>query len=466
MKRQAGFSVIEVLLAATVFGMVVTALAGAIIYGRNSTADAGIHQRAMLYAEEGLTAAHNIGNSSFAALSPDGNYGLAQSGSQWTLSGTNDSYNIFTRVINITSVGTDRKLITSTVTWPRSGTSSGGTITLTTRVSNWKANTKLWSNAAIATADHTGSTSAAVKVATSGNYAYFVKNAASAPNFFIADISNPSGPSVIASSVLNLAGTPTNIAVSGGYAFITNSQSGGQLQVVSISNPSTPSLVKTLGLTGAGGGLSIAVSGSYAYITRASDTTAGANEFTVVNISNPASPTVVGGYNNNINMNDIYLDGNYAYVATSSTTTEMLVINIITPTAPALAASYNAPTSVASTAIDGYGNYIFLASGTTVQAVNITVPTTPTTISGITFTAASTVNKIDIDITQTYAFLATASTTTGVQVINVATPTTSLPLVKSVTTTTAGGIAYSSKNDVAVAASSLTTGEAAVVRRN
>lgn len=66
--RERGFSPVELLLAATVFGMLVTTLIGAIVYGRESTADAGERARAMLLAEEGIEAVRNIGNASFANL--------------------------------------------------------------------------------------------------------------------------------------------------------------------------------------------------------------------------------------------------------------------------------------------------------------------------------------------------------------------------------------------------------------
>jgi prepilin-type N-terminal cleavage/methylation domain-containing protein len=65
---QRGFSVIEVLLAATVFAMVATGAVGAIVYGRASTANAGDTVRAHMIAEEGIEAARNIDNASYANL--------------------------------------------------------------------------------------------------------------------------------------------------------------------------------------------------------------------------------------------------------------------------------------------------------------------------------------------------------------------------------------------------------------
>ncbi|HXH27151.1 MAG TPA: hypothetical protein VNG90_04600, partial [Candidatus Acidoferrum sp.] len=51
-KSAAGFSVVEVLLAATIFGMLVTALIGALVYGQAASVDAGEQARANMIAEE------------------------------------------------------------------------------------------------------------------------------------------------------------------------------------------------------------------------------------------------------------------------------------------------------------------------------------------------------------------------------------------------------------------------------
>lgn len=135
--RQRGFSAVEVLLAATVFGMLVMGLIGALVYGRSGTASAGDSQRAVMLAEEGIEAARNIGNASYANL-VDGTYGLAQSGGVWTLSGTSDTNGIYTRQIVISSAGTDRKTVTATVTRPRQGGTTSS-VTLTSRLTNWLA---------------------------------------------------------------------------------------------------------------------------------------------------------------------------------------------------------------------------------------------------------------------------------------------------------------------------------------
>lgn len=135
---QRGFSPVEVLLAATVFGFLATALIGAIIYGRSSTANAGERVRAMQIADEGVEAVRNIRDAAFTNLPSDtATYGLVQSGNQWTLSGTFDQVGIFRREITFTTVDGVRKTVTVNVTWPQ-GTSTAS-VSTSSRLTNWIA---------------------------------------------------------------------------------------------------------------------------------------------------------------------------------------------------------------------------------------------------------------------------------------------------------------------------------------
>jgi len=611
---EAGFSVVEILLAATVFGLLITGLLGAVVYGRASTANSGDHARANFLAEEGLEAARNIGAASYAnlvdsgtnlgdtvieggsdsnaggmsalkiitgtntgsvssvsayikgvdntnphiqmaiyadssgtpgsrlgitgvqtavanswnsfaitgvtlsastsywlALSEDGGttfasatsggtaayrvsggypapnpfaadsantadepsfyvtlastYGLAKSGGQWTFSGTTDTTDIYTRQITVSSAGTNRKLITSTVTWQTGGATSS--VTLTTRISNWQAALgvpKTWANAIVAGSADAAGTTDGLRVDTAGNYAYMVRNTTS-NNFIVADISNPTAPSIVSTSTFS--GTPTNITINGSYAYVTTSTATTALEIINISTPSAPTLTKSVSMTGTAAARGVFVSGNYAYVARASSTTTGSNEFTVVNIATPASAAVVGGYNNNIQMNEIYVSGNYAYVATSSTTAEMLVINISTPTAPTLAATYNPATTLTALTITGYGSTVLLGMSTTLDAINITTPTAPTRLG--TFTAAGTINDVDVDPTNLFAFLGTSSTTGEFQVINIASPN-AMVLTKTVDvtgiTSTVNGVAHSSSVDVVIGASASDTQEMLIFGKN
>lgn len=137
---QRGFSAVEALLAATVFAMLVTAIIGAIIYGRQSTANAGDRTRASFLAEEGCEAVRNITNSDWANLPGAGTYYLGQSGGVWTIGSTPEpAIDIYNRQINITEVDGDRKNITCAVSWSNGPTARE--TNLTTRLTNWGAST-------------------------------------------------------------------------------------------------------------------------------------------------------------------------------------------------------------------------------------------------------------------------------------------------------------------------------------
>lgn len=140
-KAQSGFSLVEILLAVSVFGLIVMALVGSLIYGQESTALAGERSRVAILADEGLEAARNIRDAGFSNLT-DGTHGLAISSNQWTLSGTSDTTDIFTRSLAISSVDANRKQVIATVTWPQTPQRSG-TVTLTTYLTNWNKATPI-----------------------------------------------------------------------------------------------------------------------------------------------------------------------------------------------------------------------------------------------------------------------------------------------------------------------------------
>lgn len=451
---QTGFSVVEVLLAVTVFGMLVTALVGAIIYARSSTATAGNRARAAAIAEEGLEAVRTIRDANFATLA-DGTYGLAQSANQWVFSGTQDTTDVYTRQIIVTSAGTNRKNVTSRVSWPQGATTAQ--LDVASLFTNRLAAIKSWVNATLSGSYDAASTNNAIKVVVSGNYAYVVR-ADGTPDFMVINITNPASPTLVGS--LSLAGTPTNVFVSGNYAYVTNTSDTTELQIVNITNPASPSLTSSFNAAGTGDANGVWVSGNYAYMVRNSNVLSG--EFTVVNISNPASPTATGLYSNLVNLRDIWVSGNYAYIATESDTQELLVLNISNPALPALAGGLNLTGTNNAIAIDGYGNTVLIGQGAILYAVNVTTPTSPAQLGSVTASGSGVINGIDVDSTNTYAFIGTTATAAEFQVINIAN-TASMNVADTVdvagTTSTIAGVAYSPTYEVVVGASASDTQE-------
>ena len=131
-----GSSLIEAVLAGMLFALVATAFIGAISYGNESTALAGERTRATSIAEEGLEIVRNMRDEDFTNLA-DGTFGLAISGDQWILSGSQDTIGEFTRHIEISTVDADAKTVVSTVTWQQNAQRTGS-VSITTRLTNWR----------------------------------------------------------------------------------------------------------------------------------------------------------------------------------------------------------------------------------------------------------------------------------------------------------------------------------------
>jgi len=460
-KWQKGFTLVELLLAITVFALLTGGLIGAVVYGRAATANAGDHARAVFIAQEGVAAARNIGDAAYANLTL-GAHGLVQSGGIWTFSGTSDTSGMYTRVVTIASGGTNRLTIASTVTWTEPGGATGS-VTETGEMTNWTAAIKLWSNATLAGSVAVTGTNAALKTDTQGNYAYTVLNTNSGNNFVVTNIATPTAPVNVASITLPSSELPTNITVNGNYAYVTLTHATATLAIINVSNPAAPSQVGTYSGTGVGDGASIFVNGTTAYFGRTANS--GVAEFSILNVSNPAAPTLIGSYGNNTSIKGIYVSGNYAYLATSTTTSGLVVVNITTPSAPTLAKAFQLANTLGGTAVTGFGtNLLIGTSASTMYALNVATPTAPTTTGS--FTTTGSISSIDVDITNQFAFVGNGSTTTSFQVVNIAT-LSAMTLAKTVTTVAAtNGVSYDSSLDIVAGASANTAKQVVVFTRN
>ncbi|MDH3324970.1 MAG: hypothetical protein OEL89_04995, partial [Candidatus Peregrinibacteria bacterium] len=135
MSRKSAFSLVEALLAITLFALIIVGLSGALFYGPESTRLSVERSRAIFLAEEGLEAVRNIRDEAYTNLT-DGTHGIAITGNQWTLSGTYDQSDIFTRTVTIVSLGPYTKEVISTVTWQQNA-QRAGQISLKTRLTEW-----------------------------------------------------------------------------------------------------------------------------------------------------------------------------------------------------------------------------------------------------------------------------------------------------------------------------------------
>ena len=133
--NKSGFSLVEVLLAVTLFATFIAIFMAALLYGQESSSLAGEKSRALIIAQEGLEAVRNIRDESYTNLI-DGTYGLAVTDNQWTFSGTEDQTDVYTRQVIISAPDDITKSITVNVSWTRDG-QQFGPVTLTSYLTDW-----------------------------------------------------------------------------------------------------------------------------------------------------------------------------------------------------------------------------------------------------------------------------------------------------------------------------------------
>ena len=213
-----------------------------------------------------------------------------------------------------------------------------------------------------------------------GNYAYVASYGSNALE--VVDITNPTVP-VHKSSITNGAGGallngPHGVCVSGNYAYVVSAISNA-LEIVDISNPATP--VHKGSITNGVGGAqllnptSVVVSDNSAYVVSSS------NALEIVDVSNPAAPVHKSSISISDYPYDVYVSGNYAYVA-NNLGNALEIIDISNPAVPVKKGSISNGTSGALLsspwAVYVYGNYAYVVGNSNaLEIVDVSNPAAP-----------------------------------------------------------------------------------------
>lgn len=133
-----GFTLIEIMLAVSIFGVIVVGALGSILYGQQAQLSSGLRNRALLVADQSLDIVRSLRDQGIDTLR-DGTYGLTPVGTTWSLTPGGDTVQGFRRVVSISSSnGGDQKNISVTVSWENDFTKNGS-VTLSMTLTNWTA---------------------------------------------------------------------------------------------------------------------------------------------------------------------------------------------------------------------------------------------------------------------------------------------------------------------------------------
>lgn len=251
-----------------------------------------------------------------------------------------------------------------------------------------------------------------------GGYAYVVSKNRNGPSgsetnedgmgnsLTILDIAtDPASPTIVGSlhDTESLFGA-YGVAISGSDAYVAaqgcltgqpcpNHSVGNAFAVIDISDPASPTLVAALhnaslpspwtGTGAFGHATAVAISGSYAYVTAAYQ-----DRLTVVNIANPQSPEIVASLKDTTDLNDpvdVTVSGQYAYVVDQISPGRLTVVNVSNPAAPQVV------TSLASASLNGAyrirlrGSFAYVSafSGADVAVLDISDPSNPRLVATV-----------------------------------------------------------------------------------
>jgi hypothetical protein len=284
-----------------------------------------------------------------------------------------------------------------------------------------------------------------------------------------------------AAGTLTVLGSVTNssslsgadsVAVSGKVAYVAAYWTG-QLTAVDISKPSNPTILgSTPPTTSLENGTDVSIAGSYAFVTSknrngpcmpgpapncgsGSNDDGSGNSLTIVDISNPSAPHVVGTVNNTQFPNELFgsyhvaVSGRYAYVAyqgqlqgqpTGPDTSQggFSVIDIASPSGPTVVGNIdnsslhipyvNALQHATSVALSGHYAFITAFYNQALTAIDIATPSNPQVVGTLNHPMSGGVPALpdpnDVQISGNYAYVASqgGSSQNQLAVVNISSP--------------------------------------------
>ncbi len=175
-------------------------------------------------------------------------------------------------------------------------------------------------------------------VAIQGDYAYVATDNTGdkSPELSIVSIADPTRPVFVGG--YDVAADVTRVRVEGSRAYLGTRQNNRELVVLDVSTKTAPKLVGAYDSPGGSDALALAVVGTRVYLGTASSS---GPELFVIDAANPAAIKLLGTYEIGASVNDIDVAGDFAYLATASSTKEFLVLDVSKPNAPAERSAYN-----------------------------------------------------------------------------------------------------------------------------
>jgi hypothetical protein len=208
----------------------------------------------------------------------------------------------------------------------------------------------------------------------SGSYAYtisFVDGCGNCSGSYagvlsIVDVSNPASPTIVGSTNTGTVGVHvSDIKVVGNYAYVAGqSTAQSYVLVFDVSNPASPHLLSSLPDGHSPQGLD--VEGNFWYQTiYDNDIPSGVPALDIYNISNPSTFSQVGAaiLSGTCHAQDVTVEGTTAYVA-CYTSSSVAVVDVSNPASPTVDGYISLPATSSPIFLEAKGRYVYSISNT------------------------------------------------------------------------------------------------------
>ncbi len=234
-------------------------------------------------------------------------------------------------------------------------------------------------------------------VAVNGSYAYL---AANQDGIITVDISDPNAPVIVATNT-NMRGA-YRLDIEDDMLYVAAESEG--IFIYDLINPAKPSLVTKYDFVTSGYIRDVKVSGNYAYCANRSSSST--NSLGIVNVSDPAHPVYVGGYDTGESAYGIDVKGTTVYLASRSK--GMQVFDASDPTKPELMGAYARASKARAGRVSVDGNYAYVLDDNDVlQIVDIQASGNPVLRQILDF-GTITAEQSDVFVVYPYVYIAWA----------------------------------------------------------
>lgn len=160
------------------------------------------------------------------------------------------------------------------------------------------------------------------------------------PVFFILDIIDLENPLLLQKGGANIKKS-NSLTVNDAFIYLAGKSSVNQLQIANNNGL----LIASLELGNINNGdceksaTAIFHKNNYIYLGLERDNNC--SEFNIIDVGDINNPSLISGFEIGAKVNDVYIKGDYAYLATADSARELIILNIADPLAPTLVASYD-----------------------------------------------------------------------------------------------------------------------------